>query len=237
MSLHADVAVPAHDWNRLERQCHDVARPPLAIDRLEAMADGRLAVRLKTRWRDGTTHIVMERHELLERLAPLIPSPRAYQVRYHGVLAPCASGRGRVVPSVTGRTASPGEVSGRPSHTSTAEVESPLGSNSVSMRHLNRHASSFEGAAESSTVAPNRDTADWRDATRPSSLRGEELVLQRRIPWAELLRRIFEVDALCSRYRFARSQGQPARCRPTRSEDAPRSGTQPCQPWQEGLLG
>jgi hypothetical protein len=31
----------------------------------------------------------MERHELLERLAPLIPPPRAHQVRYHGVLAPC----------------------------------------------------------------------------------------------------------------------------------------------------
>jgi hypothetical protein len=40
----------------------------------------------------------MKRHELLERLAPLIPPPRAHQVRYHGVLAPCASGRDRVVP-------------------------------------------------------------------------------------------------------------------------------------------
>jgi hypothetical protein len=75
-----------------------VARPPLALDRLEAMADGRLAYRLKTPWRDGTTHVVMERHELLERLAPLIPPPRAHQVRYHGVLAPCASGRDRIVP-------------------------------------------------------------------------------------------------------------------------------------------
>ncbi|MCP4405227.1 MAG: hypothetical protein GY801_48990 [bacterium] len=65
----------------------------LAQGRLEAMADGRLAYRLKTRWRDGTTHVVMERHELLERLAPLIPPPRAHQVRYHGVLAPCRLGR------------------------------------------------------------------------------------------------------------------------------------------------
>jgi hypothetical protein len=70
MSLHADVAVPANDRKRLERLCRYVARPPLALDRLEAMADGRLAYRLKTRWRDGTTHVVMERRELLERLAP-----------------------------------------------------------------------------------------------------------------------------------------------------------------------
>ncbi|MAE69653.1 MAG: hypothetical protein CME06_04185, partial [Gemmatimonadetes bacterium] len=99
MSLHADVAVPARDRKRLERLCRYVARPPLALDRLEELPDRRLAYRLKTPWRDGTTHVVMERHELLERLAPLIPPPRAHQVRYHGVLAPCASGRDRIVPS------------------------------------------------------------------------------------------------------------------------------------------
>ncbi|MHA7836754.1 MAG: transposase [bacterium] len=99
MSLHADVAVPARDRRRLERLCRHVARPPLALDRLEELPDRRLAYRLKTPWRDGTTHVVMERDELLERLAPLIPPPRAHQVRYHGVLAPCASGRDRIEPS------------------------------------------------------------------------------------------------------------------------------------------
>ncbi len=99
MSLHADVAVPARDRQRLERLCRYVDRPPLALGRLEAMADGRLAYRLKLPWRDGTTHVVMERRELLERLAPLIPPPRAHQVRHHGVLAPCASGQDRVVPA------------------------------------------------------------------------------------------------------------------------------------------
>ncbi len=102
MSLHADVSVPARDRRRLERLCRYVARPPLAIERLEATSDGRLAYRLKTPWRDGTTHVLMEPHELLERLAPLIPPPRAHQVRYHGILAPCASGRDRVVPAEAG---------------------------------------------------------------------------------------------------------------------------------------
>ena len=41
---------------------------------------------------------LMERRELLERLAPLIPPRGVHQVRYHGVLAPCASGRDRIVP-------------------------------------------------------------------------------------------------------------------------------------------
>jgi hypothetical protein len=53
MSLHADVAVPARDRRRLERLCRYVARPPLAHDRLEARPDGRVALRLKTRWRDS----------------------------------------------------------------------------------------------------------------------------------------------------------------------------------------
>ncbi len=79
MSLHADVAVPARDRQRLERLCRYVARAPLALGRLEEMTDGRLAYQLKTPWRDGTTHVEMERRELLERLAPLIPSPRAPQ--------------------------------------------------------------------------------------------------------------------------------------------------------------
>jgi hypothetical protein len=47
----------------------------------------RWATDLTTTWtaRDGTTHILMERNELLERLASLIPPPRAHQVRYHGL--------------------------------------------------------------------------------------------------------------------------------------------------------
>jgi hypothetical protein len=196
MSLHADVAVPAHDRNRLERLCRYVARPPLALDRLEAMADGRLAYRLKTRWRDGTTHVVMERRELLERLAPLIPSPRSHQVRYHGVLAPCASGRDRVVPSMTSRTVGFVEVSGRPSLPLPAEVEPAVGRNPVPLEHHDRKASSIEVAAETSTFAPGRGPPDWSGAIRPSPPRYEEPVREHRIAWAELLQRVFEVDAL-----------------------------------------
>jgi hypothetical protein len=98
MSLHADVAVPARDRRRRERLCRYVARPPLANGRLEEHPDGRLTVRLKTRWRDGTTHVLMGRSELIDRLVPLIPPPRAHQIRYHGILAPCASMRSGVVP-------------------------------------------------------------------------------------------------------------------------------------------
>ena len=133
---------------------------------------------------------------LVDRVIPLIPPPRSHQVRYHGVLAPCASGRDRVVPSMTDRRVGFVEASGRPSRPLGAEVESPLGRNSVSLGHHDRKSSSVEVAAETSRFAPDRDPAEWTGTTRPSLPRYEELALKRRIPWAEFLQRVFEVDAL-----------------------------------------
>ncbi|MBK7952107.1 MAG: transposase [Deltaproteobacteria bacterium] len=181
MSLHADVAVPARDRQRLERLCRYVARPPLALGRLEEMTDGRIAYRLKTPWRDGTTHVVMERRELLERLAPLIPPPRAHQVRYHGVLAPCASGRDRVVAA----------GSGTEETTSSAwsAAESEAGSTVartvvVGPGDGGGESEVFVDRAVSLLETPGRGHAQ-REELRP-----------RRIAWAELLKRVFEVDAL-----------------------------------------
>ena len=37
--------------------------------------------------------------ELLEKLAALVPPPRLHHLRYHGVLAPRARDRGRIVPA------------------------------------------------------------------------------------------------------------------------------------------
>ena len=51
-SLHADVAMAAHDRERL---CRYVARPAIAGERLSELEDGRLAYALRRPWRDGTT--------------------------------------------------------------------------------------------------------------------------------------------------------------------------------------
>ena len=120
MSLHADVAVPANDRKRLERLCRYAARPPLAHDRLAARPDGSLTLRLKSRWRDGTTHIVMQPRDLIDRIVPLIPPPRAHQVRYHGILAPAASMRDSVVPAST-QSESEGTTTRPPSEAGPAE--------------------------------------------------------------------------------------------------------------------
>jgi len=77
-----------------------------------------------------------------------------------------------------------------------AEFEPTLGQNSDSREHHDRTTSSVEVATETSTFAPDRVPPDWSGATRPSPPLYEELVPQRRIAWAELLQRVFEVDAL-----------------------------------------
>ena len=54
--------------------------------------------------------------ELLEKLAALVPPPRLHLLRYHGVLAPRARDRGRIVPTqpVEESTAADGASSAPP---------------------------------------------------------------------------------------------------------------------------
>jgi len=83
----------------LERMARYLARPPIATDRLSRLDDGRLELRLKRPWRDGTTAFVYTPHELLERLVAIVPRPRAHLTRYFGVFAPAFAARAGIVPS------------------------------------------------------------------------------------------------------------------------------------------
>jgi len=99
-SLHAATTVDADDRTALERLCKYVARPPLAAGRLRKVSDDLLSFRLKTPWSDGTTAILLSPIELIEKLSALVPPPRRNLVRYHGVLAPHAKDRDKIVPQV-----------------------------------------------------------------------------------------------------------------------------------------
>jgi len=100
-SFHAGVAIGANDRAGLERVCRYMGRPALACERLERLNDGRILYRLRQRWRDGTSAHVFEPRDFLARLAAQVPPPRAHQVRYHGVLGPCAAWRPYVVPAAS----------------------------------------------------------------------------------------------------------------------------------------
>jgi hypothetical protein len=78
---------------------------------------GQVVLKLKTAWRDGTTHLVMLPLECMQRLAALVPRPRLHLILLvssslrcakcpaprcanHGALAPNAKLRALVVPQV-----------------------------------------------------------------------------------------------------------------------------------------
>ena len=71
-SLHAAVRVGAHDRKRLEQLCCYIARPALSDERVQINTAGQVELKLKTLWRDGTTHLVMSPLEFVQRLAALL---------------------------------------------------------------------------------------------------------------------------------------------------------------------
>ena len=97
-SLHADLGLASHDRDQRERVCRYMLRPPFSHDRLELLGDGLVSFALRRPFSDGTTHLIFEPTELIEKLAALIPRPWANLVRYHGVFAPNARLRPYVVP-------------------------------------------------------------------------------------------------------------------------------------------
>jgi len=97
-SLHAGIAAQGSQRDTLERLARYVSRPPVATERLSLTASTHVRYRLKTPYRDGTTHVIFEPEDFIARLAALVPRPRAHLTRYHGVFAPASPDRARIVP-------------------------------------------------------------------------------------------------------------------------------------------
>jgi len=68
-SLHAAVRCGADDRQALEQLCRYIAYPTLADERVQTNAAGQVVLKLKTAWRDGTTHLVMSPLEFMQRQA------------------------------------------------------------------------------------------------------------------------------------------------------------------------
>ena len=81
-SLHAAVRCGADDRQALEQLCRYITRPALANERVQTNAAGQVVLKLKTPWRDGTTHWVMSPLEFMQRLAALVPRPRLHLIRF-----------------------------------------------------------------------------------------------------------------------------------------------------------
>jgi len=187
VSIHANVALPGRARHKIERLCRYAARPPLATERLSRLADGRLLYRLKRRWRDGTTAIVFEPIELVEKLAALVPPPRFHMVRYHGVLAPRARNREQITPSAArlaaARSAPTGPAPPAPSPPSST----------------NRPPADTPGAPQPTTPTATRPSGARRAAdVHHTGTPTEQATprVRKRLSWPELMQRVFTVDVL-----------------------------------------
>jgi len=198
--LHAGTALPAYDREGVEHLLRYMCRPPVALDRLERLPDGRLLYHLKKRWRDGTDSVVFEPLEFLERLAALVPAPRFNMIRYSGVLAPAASWRDRLAPC--------GAATGDETQDETA-AECPEPPPDATYTP-DRHANADIGPASPAPVSVGPQTSvvscPARKASAPAGGAGcpqpalSKKQRPKRYAWAELLKRVFAVDALqCDR--------------------------------------
>lgn len=98
-SLHADVRLAIKQRHKREHLYRYITRPAIANERLTRNRAGQVVLTLKTPYRDGTTQIVMQPLEFMQRLAALVPRPRLHLIRFHGVLAPNAKLRPQIIPS------------------------------------------------------------------------------------------------------------------------------------------
>ncbi|MBI3637331.1 MAG: transposase [Candidatus Rokubacteria bacterium] len=163
--LHADIMVGADDRAGLERLARYVLRPPVAQDRLALTPDGQVLLTLKGEWANGTTHLLFEPIEFLEKLAALTPRPRINLVIYYGILAPHARARAQAV--ARGPAPSTGE---RPPASEEPGADTP--------------ARPPEPGAAVSPEAPPEEGRP-RAAEKP-----------RDWAWADLVRRVFDIDVL-----------------------------------------
>lgn len=97
-SLNARVWVGGKDREKLEKLIRYMARGPIATERLSESFPNLLIYKMKTPWRDGTTHVSFSYLDFIARLVALIPPAKMNLVRYHGVFAPNFKDRSRIVP-------------------------------------------------------------------------------------------------------------------------------------------
>jgi len=87
-SLHANTAFNTLQREPLRKLIEYIARGPLSNDRLQIDPGGNVQLQLKTKYSDGTTHLLFTPSEFIEKLTALIPPPKSHLVRWAGVFAP-----------------------------------------------------------------------------------------------------------------------------------------------------
>ena len=79
-----------------ERLCRHIISPRISEKWLSLTGNGKVRYKLKTRYCDGTTRVILEPLDFIARLATLLPKRRVHLIRFHGVFAPNSENRVRV---------------------------------------------------------------------------------------------------------------------------------------------
>ncbi len=202
-NLHAGVSVPAGLPAARERLLRYCARPPLALERLSLLEDGRISYRIK----DTDQARVMTPMQFLARLAALVPPPRQPLVRFYGAWAPHSRWRSLVVPMAPEQPPRH-HWSRAPAATAEGESDGPCadadGTTSSTTERPNTPCpvlhcvppdASRGPSAAAATVAP---APPQRSPAAAPHGAAEELRFRRlsRLAWATLYQRIFDIDPL-----------------------------------------
>ena len=179
------MRVAGRDRDRLEHLCRYAGRAAIAENRLALLPDGRVAYALKKRWKDGTTHVVMTKQVLMERLCALVPRPRRHLVTYTG----CSRRR-------------PGFVRGWCQRSNIRRRALEAGAGGVAAELVDAAVGAVVGgaAAKPATVLQQTQLAESirrsLSARAPGVRRKRRTGPRRRYTWASLLRRVFLIEVL-----------------------------------------
>lgn len=197
-NLHASLTIAAEDDLGRERLCRYGLRPPFSLSRFRVLRDGRISYRVKKSARRTSRCRIMTPVECIARLCALVPPPRYPLTRFHGVLAPRAKLRPRVVPKLPPNATRPCVA---PPATRKVPKDAP---GSADERPSPRD----RGGEVIPTALPVAATTLARvipgaQVTAPNILSAKHLgriaggllyAATSRVPWATLLARTFEVD-------------------------------------------
>jgi hypothetical protein len=79
------VKILAHQRSALEKVCRYIARGAVPKERVSLTANGKVRLKLKNPYSDGTSHLQFTPEQFIKRLITLIPPPRQNFIRYYGV--------------------------------------------------------------------------------------------------------------------------------------------------------
>ena len=205
-SLHAGRFVPAFSRAELERLCSYGLRPPFSAERFSLMDDGKVRYQLAKPTASGHTELRLEPLALLRRLTAILPAPFARLVRSHGVFSPRSRFRHRLprpfndeVPEFIKPDGSPllqENPNEQPEPESTNPphaAESKPGENPPDAAE-SKPGENSPDAAESKPGANPPDAAESKPGENPRAQ--ATMPPRRKALWAQLLRRVLQVDAL-----------------------------------------